>query len=528
MPRGSHFPSEDDWERDQPLLAEDLAPIAIDSGVDVFSNRGGCASCLSLAATPSSTAVERVRSRVRANSNGYGSNPNVPAEPTPRPGAPCLLYLPGSTEKVCQLTGDFDAERGRPTASMSASLANVRGTDLGNSFSMGQQIYFLFGDTTRCRGDIYAQGDDCIAVAASTADPSTPGGPTLQWITEAEEAGESFVPTRIRPYDSGGGPGDADADLAFGNFSVPTGGFARDTATAYMFYTQWPGTHATGQDDGAPHGTVLAKSRDGCRSWENQYWVSFNLFYHVFPIVAATRDLPGLPSWGREVTQVVLMWGTSINYRQSDVYLACCPLDAIDNYSVVPNKRLHGPEWRYFSGTPDTPAWSEAEWAAQPLFTDERDRSGNPCIGEFSVAYEPSTDLWLMLYTRPAPVRGVICRHSRNPWGPWVPVGQDVHAPGGEIVLASEADVSGRIWMPDMGYGKYIHIAGAADGLLAWGDACSGNSLLPDQFGGEYSPGLVSSWPTRSRDSLYLYYTLSTSTPYQTILMRTAMRIACA
>ena len=47
-----------------------------------------------------------------------------------------LLYIPESTKKICQLTGDFDLQRGQPTLSLITKRYGITGTDLGSSFEL--------------------------------------------------------------------------------------------------------------------------------------------------------------------------------------------------------------------------------------------------------------------------------------------------------------------------------------------------------------------------------------------------------
>src|SRR5262245_35044615 len=56
-------------------------------------------------------------------------------------------WFPGSTVKVCQLTGDFDATRRMPTKSATEKRFGIVGTDLGSSFEHDGKLWFLFGDT---------------------------------------------------------------------------------------------------------------------------------------------------------------------------------------------------------------------------------------------------------------------------------------------------------------------------------------------------------------------------------------------
>src|SRR5713101_5113549 len=71
-----------------------------------------------------------------------------------------VTYLPGSTQKVCQLTGECDRERNQFTLSRTASRFGVAGTDLGSNFEHNGRVYFLFGDTGPDAEDSIAYTED--------------------------------------------------------------------------------------------------------------------------------------------------------------------------------------------------------------------------------------------------------------------------------------------------------------------------------------------------------------------------------
>jgi len=66
-----------------------------------------------------------------------------------------LIYVPKSTQKICQVTGDLDRENnppafvyppGTPTASQTGTRFGLFGADLGYSFEHNGRLFFLFGD----------------------------------------------------------------------------------------------------------------------------------------------------------------------------------------------------------------------------------------------------------------------------------------------------------------------------------------------------------------------------------------------
>src|ERR1051326_7899236 len=85
-----------------------------------------------------------------------------------------VVYVPGSTQKICQLTGEFDRELKRPTSNRTETRFGLVGTDLGASFEHNGRIYFLFGDTNATPASASAteyrqsMSSDSIAYTEST------------------------------------------------------------------------------------------------------------------------------------------------------------------------------------------------------------------------------------------------------------------------------------------------------------------------------------------------------------------------
>ena len=55
-----------------------------------------------------------------------------------------VLLVPGSLQRVCQLTGEHDRTTGGPVPSHTLSTAGLVGTDLGSSVDLGDHLVFLF------------------------------------------------------------------------------------------------------------------------------------------------------------------------------------------------------------------------------------------------------------------------------------------------------------------------------------------------------------------------------------------------
>src|SRR5450432_1532170 len=62
-------------------------------------------------------------------------------------GAPAPVTRVGSSEKVCQLTGDTDWETGQPTAAGTLRNFGLDGVDLGYPVEHAGKLILLFGDS---------------------------------------------------------------------------------------------------------------------------------------------------------------------------------------------------------------------------------------------------------------------------------------------------------------------------------------------------------------------------------------------
>jgi len=106
--------------------------------------------------------------------NAIGSGQNDPGP----------VYHAGTTRKILQVTGDWDAPAGVPALSRTESRAGVIGTDLGSSFEHKGRWCFLFGDTKGRPGDVM----DCMAFICYTLSTWNP----YQTILVESEIGQAF------------------------------------------------------------------------------------------------------------------------------------------------------------------------------------------------------------------------------------------------------------------------------------------------------------------------------------------------
>lgn len=367
------------------------------------------------------------------------------------------VYHAGTTRKILQVTGDWDATANVPTLSRTATRAGVIGTDLGSSFEHNGRLCFLFGDTRGRPGDVM----DCFAFSKSTE-------PEKLVLNFPLAADKKFLPIKI--------PG-----ISQGGMEVPSGGISLGEKIYIVHTTDW---HKPTKN---MERSVMARSDDDGRTWKRLYNLSAAAkhdmtnakFINVSMAAVEVRDSADAAPF--EPGMFVFIWGTGA-YRKSNPCLARVPAKLIEDRSAL----------RYFAGVePDGRSrWSESEADAMPLFHQLQ-------LGEFSVAWIAPVQRWVMLYNAGNP-RGITMRTAVRPRGPWS---------AGQVILDP--------WK-DGAYGKYMHISrdferGPHDNF--------GEPGRENEWGGEYGPYLIPRFTRGDARRCRLCYTLSTWNPYQTILV---------
>jgi hypothetical protein len=266
-----------------------------------------------------------------------------------------LVYVPSSTKRVCQLTGDFDRAAGIPTLSQTGKHFGVGGTDLGSSFEHRGKLYFLFGDTLGRPG-----ARDVMAWTKS----ANPEKIDLHF-SKANDG--KWLPLTV--------PG-----IKQGAFEVPSGG----VSIAGTMYAVCTTDHSEKRAMGR---SVTASSRDDGLTFKLLYELSRTKFINV--------SLWLTDGW-------LYIYGSG-EYRKSSVCLARVkPADIGDRSKLG-----------YYSGTGANgqPRWSSKEADAVVLFRHDE-------FGEFSVSYLEPVKRYVMLYNAGEP-RGITMRSAEVPWGPW-------------------------------------------------------------------------------------------------------------
>jgi Domain of unknown function (DUF4185) len=271
--------------------------------------------------------------------------------------------------KVCQLVGDFDRERKKPTHNRTLARYKLARTDLGASFKHKGRTYLLFGDSDGV--------NDGHAIAYTT-DTSAKKGINLKFLQEERCVYKPiFVP-----------------GISQEGYEVPMEGISVG-GKMYIY-------HTTDHSDSVIMGrSVVAVSDDDGNTFNYLYDLSKKYFINVSIVETNLENWRGVPKTGNPA---LFIFGSG-KYRESDVRLAFQPAREIENPSSI----------CYFAGMDHAgqPTWSCREDDAQPLL-------GQECVGELSVSYNRFIRKWIMLYNcRIEDENRIILRTAREPWGPW-------------------------------------------------------------------------------------------------------------
>jgi len=401
-----------------------------------------------------------------------------------------------STEKVCQLTGEYDKQTSPPSPTVNQTATNwgLVGTDNGFSFEYGGRLWFLFGDSSptpkfRHRDNtqnvpLRNPGDnDSIAYSSDTA---VDGCVHLAFIPDAIGA---FARPNVLTQ-----PGQAPVTLRTNE--VPEAGISEGGNMYVVFGTDNfasnpPG--GSGQPNGGPTRSVVGVALNGAQDAQFRYLYDLSTRPNgKFTFVTLANDIAGyVDFWGADAG------GSS--YRHSPAYFARKPADELGQPGGL----------QYFSGTDASglPEFSSSEAGAKPIVSD----APADCIGEMSVQWNAYLGRWIMLYNcaddTPRNPRGIYMRLASAPWGPW--------------------SQPTTIFSTKAGLCAFIHRA-VRPGQPACDQLSAPNRS--DIQGGDYAPYMIGRFTTGTRAtstapaSTTIYYTMSTWNPYQVVIMATTVQ----
>ncbi len=279
--------------------------------------------------------------------------------------APDVIYVPGSSVKLDQLTGDYEFQWAVPTANQTNTNYGLTRTDLGVPFRHNNITYLLFGDSQGTHpGDRDA--------TAYTSDTNPDDGLALSFLTDING---NWDPLTI--------PG-----VNMSTFNVPTE------------VVSWNGNMYLYATTNTMAKSVVALSTDNGYTYTKLYDWSTNHFINASIVEVNLNAVPGFPS---STGQGMAIFGSG-TYRASNVYLAYQHMNNIGTASGI----------QYFAGlVGGNPTWTTNEASAAALFNQ-------PCVGELSVTYNAFIKKWIMTYNCDQnPSVGVNARFADMPWGPW-------------------------------------------------------------------------------------------------------------
>jgi hypothetical protein len=411
---------------------------------------------------------------------------------------PVINYVAGSSQKVCQLTGETDLQFNKPTTSQTETRYGLVRADLGYSFEHNGKLFFLFGDTEptptfngkpnldknppRDNGlDNDAIGyvsniasisslDQCLRLdftmdsIGAYKNPvvlNAQGQPAIKLridempIAGISDAGRMFVifGTDNNVYPT---PGPTLADLGFSTRTVV--GVSDDDANTFHFLYDFSKPTNPGGSDAKFVNTAIAEGQDG-----------FMYF------------------WGTEGGK---------SYRLSPVFLARKPVGSMS--TLNPIEYLH-------AVNPDgTPVFATSESEATPLFHDSPD-----CAGELGVEWNQFIHGWVMLYN---------CRNNTqaNPSGIWMRVAQE---PWGEWSAPQTIFNAVR----DSALCHFIHRAVDQQNPTPCDNLSTADRIGME--GGNYAPYFISRYTTidQTRETSTFFYTMATWNPYTQVIMKTTI-----
>ncbi|MGO8952030.1 MAG: DUF4185 domain-containing protein [Rhodomicrobium sp.] len=347
-------------------------------------------------------------------------------------GTPSPVTLIGTTEKICQLTGDIDWETGRPTAGRTLTNFGLGATDLGYPVEHRGKLILLFGDS---RPPQHPPGsapavppDDAVGITVRREPPNDDGKCLEMTVNEKPGGPKRFAPATII------GP----VPVKQGFFNVPSGGVTGLDGLYAFFWTDHciapnplepspsdplrrPAPTPNCKETDAQNSigrSVLARSEDDARTFSHVVPMPKGFVYATAINTGLLADLPEDQRLG------IFIFGVP-RYRASIPYLAHAPIASLANPAT----------WQFFIGrAPDgNPVWVPHEaWmrgapasgagglqAWKPPGEAEIFVPAEPaeqCIGEFSITWNRPLGKWLMLYQCH---HKVWARIAAAPWGPW-------------------------------------------------------------------------------------------------------------
>lgn len=406
-------------------------------------------------------------------------------------------FTAGTSERVCQLTGETEWTTGLPTT-FKPENRGMDGTDLGYPVEHNGRLALLFGDTRKrpsVVSDESGPADDAVGWITSESPPTHEACTDL--VLNAQFPNLLVSPRVLSP-----GP------IKQGLFNVPSGGVSKDGWLYAFFWTD----HCNGPQSRCPESEslnsvgrgVLARSHDFGETFHDAVPMPFGFVYSTAVDATTVDTLPPEQRVGTYVFGVPL-------YRGSVPYLAWAP----------EGKLLDPHSWKFFVSLrgDGQPKWVTSDsWNNRDpfLFLPGPDlypaAAADRCVGEFSITWNRALRVWLLLYNCKVGegLQSIVARTADAPWGPWsegtvILSPADPGSPCNLLMTRNGCGSQGDYWKP-IGDGSHV-------------------------LGDFYAPFVMERYTRSERTSVRgtrraaVYWLVSTWNPYQVIVMRTVMEV---
>ena len=443
---------------------------------------------------------------------------------------PALTYIPNSSVKLYQVNGDCDwavwdatinnkTPTCKPTASQTATKADVLGDDVPVAFENNGELIVTFGDTIGALGynawtnvQNTFQWDAHDPIAHSTT-VNASDGLLLSFFLNGTHGLEIQPPPQ---------PNGTAVDMGADN--VPNTGVSLN-GTIYLGIKTGSVNVGPGDNDGSGSYSVLATFNENTfafgsgrtiSSLPNGHFVSPT--FYLAPAGTLGTPAPVSPE------PVMLIFGLG-EYRASNIYL-----------SIIPSTQFAGgvdqngnPATRYFSGMSNgEPTWSSSESAAVPIVTDLN--AASPTVGNLSAFYSQPLGLWLMMFDGGrgnSLTSGMYFTYAPKPWGPWSKpqlVFNDCRDKGlGNFVFYYYGTAAQNDCPSAMPAGVTAAPNSAGPSGPTIGDQTKTDPATTR--GGTYAPMMVERFTIISGSTLKIFYMFSTWNPYAVVMMESDFTI---
>src|SRR5271157_3754782 len=283
---------------------------------------------------------------------------------SPATGPVQFSVVNGSTQKICQLTGNLDWDTNLPTAAKTLTNFGLDAVDLGYPVEMGDKLILLFGDSwpsTHPQTSSPAQSeippDDSVGVTTRTVPPDAKT--CLELVINHDSAGK-FIPPTIT----------GQVKVNQGYFNVPSGGVSVAGKLFAFFWTDHcmdpvdlspsplhplafpqPGACPETMTRSSLGKGVLAQSSDDGLTFSQVVSLPTGFVYTTALNTNLQADIPADQRLG------ILVFGVP-RYRASIPYLAYAPAQTFSDPAT----------WHFFTGLD---ASGKPRWVASPAWQQQ-------------------------------------------------------------------------------------------------------------------------------------------------------------